>query len=102
MKTYRIKIDAWGIQPNRLRGSIGGMAIVRDGDTPVEAVCRSIERRTGLSVIACRSDGTRLDGRGRPEANTYEITLGRVLAKRFGGGYSVDGRCWIAVPVVQS
>jgi len=29
----------------------------------------------------------------------YQLTLGTPVARRLGGGYSVEGTVWIAVPV---
>jgi len=94
----RIKIRAWGLRSEWLRTRVSGHALRHDGETRIEAVCRSIERRTGYVVCGCRGDGTALDRAGQPESRHYELTLGTRLSRRSGGGYSVEGICWVAVP----
>lgn len=95
----QIVIEAWGIHPERIRPLLDGAFAVYDPrkhDSPAQAVCNSIARRTRLDVLSARSDGTRLDDRGQPEANVYEVTLVRYIKR---GGRIVAGQLWIAVPV---
>jgi hypothetical protein len=68
------------------------------GERPIEAVCRAIGRKSGLQVVTCRHDGTQM-GRSRPVAEHYQLTLGRRIARRYGGGYAVEGELWVAVSI---
>jgi len=65
-------------------------------EAPVAGVCRALERKLRLSVVNCCSDGTALDDHGRLEAQHYQLTLGRRMR---GGGWSLEGRAWVAVPI---
>ena len=67
-----------------------------DGETRGGAVARCIAASQGVHVITCCSQGTSLDGRGHPEAQHYQATVGRPSP---GGGYDVDGEVWFAVPI---
>jgi hypothetical protein len=87
----RINFNYWGAQ--RLR--MPAYAMMGDAFSRIDAVCRAIARSTGLAVANCRGDGTALDRHGRPEADHYELTLGRPLRS---GGYSVEGRLWVSLP----
>ena len=89
MKT--ITVSTWG------KMGIGKIRVRRDVcGFDVDAVRKSIERRTGLSFCGGpRHDGTSLDGRGQPESRHYQGTLGRHLRT---GGYSVEGELWFAIP----
>lgn len=89
-----ISVNTWG-----KRGL--GCISVRVADTdiePIDAVRRSVERRTGLRVCGCRSDGTALDRKGQPESRHYQMTLGLPCRT---GGYSVEGEIWAAIPVAS-
>jgi hypothetical protein len=73
-------------------------AMRKAGEWPIGAVCRAIARKTGLTVVTCRSDGYRLE-QDKPIEAHYQLTLGSRIDKRFGGGYSVEGELWVAVPI---
>jgi hypothetical protein len=67
---------------------------MRDPDeyeTGLDAVRRAIARRTGLAVCSTSPQGVSLPERERH----YQITLGQPCP---GGGYSVEGEMWIAIP----
>jgi hypothetical protein len=95
MARHRMTFSAWGI-PRRLRDLITGTCYRHDDESAIGAVCRHLERQTRLSVVACRLDNHRRD-RGVVIGAQYEITLGRGLDPRYGGGYSVDGRVWVEI-----
>lgn len=95
MRTITIK--SWG------RHGLGPFRVRVDDDleycSAEEAVARSVARRTGLCVVTMRQDGTALE-RGRPESRHYQITLGKPLPRRLGGGWSVEGELWVAIPIM--
>ncbi len=95
----RVTFSAWGIYPAKLRERWPTYAVAVADESGMEAALRAIQRATRLSVVVCRPDATALDDHGRPEARHYEVTLGRAVARRFGGGYSVEGRAWLAIPI---
>lgn len=94
----RITFRAWGIRPERLQDLIPAYAVRHEHEGAAEAVCRAIGRATGHVVVTCSPQGTSLE-HGKGESNHYQLTLGTPVARRLGGGYSVEGTVWIAVPV---
>ena len=85
----RVQLNIWGRGPAR---ACAGYVLVRDYERPREAVCRRIARDTGLDVITCRHDGS------SPDADIYQVTLGRPLPRRLGGGWTDIGENWFSVP----
>lgn len=98
--TRTILVSGWG--KGAQRHNLGSFTVRRREEdySDAEAVARSVARRTGLSVCTCRWDGTALSN-GRPESNHYQMTLGRPVSRRLGGGYSVDSELWVAIPVPE-
>lgn len=100
MRSKRLRFDSWGIQPKWLRPKIPSCCMLADDDVVVfgwrdakaGCVASAIERATGLSVVNMQSQGSDNEG------NHYQITLGRPLPRRYGGGYSVEGSLWVKVP----
>lgn len=87
-----IKVSTWG------NVKIGDFRVrVPDYDV-IGSVRRSIERRTGLRVVTCYVDGCSMNA-GKLESRHYQMTLGRPLPRKTGGGYSVSGQVWVAIPV---
>jgi len=89
MKT--IKIYTWG------ESGLGRFSVrVPDGDSDIESVIRSIERRSGHKICGgpC-PQGTSLSD-GKPESRHYSAPLGDPCA---GGGYSVEGEIYFSIPV---
>jgi len=100
MKTKRIHFSTWGENPDSL--DIASYAVVHvddDGyfDAKLDAVKRSIERTTGLAICGCTPQGQACSN-GVPESSHYQITLGRPVSRRYGGGYSVEGGLWVSIP----
>lgn len=88
-----IRIGTWGT------AGLGTITVrVRDGEPIMDAVQRSVARRTGYAVVTCRSDGTELDC-GRPVAQHHQMTLGSPVPRRLGGGWNVEGEIWVSVPI---
>lgn len=94
----RVAFRAWGIRPERLRDLIPGYAMRHEHEGASEAVCRAIGRATGYAVVTCSPQGTSLE-HGKAESNHFQLTLGTPIPRRRGGGFSVEGTVWIAVPV---
>lgn len=94
--TRRVDFRAWGRMAAEV--DLPAYAMRRSDETNSEAVCRAVARRTGLAVVTCRQDGVSLD-RGQPYEAHYQLTLGRPVSRRLGGGYSVEGELWVAVPL---
>lgn len=90
------EFSAWG-DAARL-GIADGSVRVDDGDDVVDRVVARLERDSGLKAWRPRSDGTALDGSGNPEANHYQVTLGR---RARGGGLDVEGEVWFSIPVAR-
>ena len=91
----RVYYQSWGI-----RGAlaVGEYAVDKgEGGGPLGAVRSSLERRNDLSVCGCSPQGTSLSD-GEPESRHFQITLGRPLPRKVGGGYSVEGSVWVAIP----
>lgn len=63
----------------------------------IQAVCRSIARRTRLDVVSYQDQGTALS-HGRPESQHYSLQLGRPVPRKLGGGWSGAGEVWVAIP----
>ena len=97
-KRRRVAFQSWGILPERLRDLVPGSCYVVQGESITDAVARSVERGTRLSVVTMRADGTSLS-HGVPEARIYALTLGTPLPRKVGGGYSVEGSLLVSVPV---
>ena len=92
--SHIVRIATWG------RRGLGTIAVrVEAGEPPIDAAPRGIDRRTGLQVCGCRSDSVAPALGSHPEAAHYQITLGRPLPRRLGGGWSVEGELWAAIPV---
>lgn len=96
-KTTRyVEVRTWG------RSGLGNFSVRVDDETSaVEAARRSIARRSGLEIATCRSDGTALDKRGEPESHHYHVTLGAPVPREQGGGWSVKGELWFAIPASE-
>lgn len=97
MARKKLCFDSWGIRPDRLRSRIPSCCMTREDDDyigtkPVNCVARSVARATKLDVINVQSQGEDREG------NIYQLTLGRSVPRRFGGGYSVEGSLWVKVP----
>lgn len=86
-----VKVRTWG------QAAIGDFTVRYLEGEKAEAVARSIARRTRLSVVTFRHDGTAID-KGVATAHHYQITLGRPCQK---GGWTVEGELWCAVPVLK-
>jgi len=95
----RIQFDHWG-----LRGSvkIPAYAMRQPEETNVDAVARSIARKSGLDIASRPTpQGTECDENGRPRANQFELTFGRPVPRRHGGGMSVEGSVWVSIPIAS-
>jgi len=89
----RQHFSVWGPRASEL--NIAAYAIRQDYEFPIEAVMRSIERSTGLTVCAGPRDcGCSRDARGAESSHHYQIALGRPLRH---GGHSVEAEIWISV-----
>ncbi len=97
----KIEFSVWGRMPEHVRESMGFKenirlaAMQRPGESRLEAVARSIERRTGL--VWCggpRSDGSAVE-RGRVTAHHYAGTLGSPCD---GGGWTPRAELWFSIP----
>lgn len=72
---------------------------MRDADeSKIDAVARSIARRTGLKVCGLLDQGSAIRN-GKPSARHYELTLGEALPQHVGGGYSVRGSVCVSIEV---
>jgi hypothetical protein len=92
----RIYFEHWGA-----RGSvrIPAYAVRTEGDdSDMKAVARAVAAASGLATCGCSPQGTVLDG-DLEWAEHYELTLGRPLPRRVGGGFSVEGSVWVSVPM---
>ena len=90
----RIKFTTWGRKASEL--NFASYAVCQEHETPIEAVSRSIERSTGLTICAGpRNDGTAMEN-NEPVANHYQLALGTPCR---GGGYSPEAEVWVSVPV---
>lgn len=77
---------------------IAKFAIARDGERPIEAIRRSIERTTGKLGYTCRLDSWTQDRKGRVIGQTYAMTL--VERKPFrDGSYSVAAEIRVYVTI---
>lgn len=85
-----VEFDAYGPQADLVND---GRVRVRRGEEPLGAVCRRVRRDSGLLVVGCRADVYDTGER----CQHYEITLGRPVSGRCGGGYSVEGRLWVRI-----
>lgn len=93
MKMRKIHFSTWGRGVRDLE--IASYAVAQDHETNIEAVTRSLERTTGLTVCGGpRDDGMALEN-GKPAALHYQLTLGQ----RVSGGYSPEAEVWVAIPV---
>lgn len=92
----RIKFQHWGT-----RGPIQvpAYAVRQSDESSLDAVCRAIASKSRLK-LACRpsDQGTELE-RGTAVARHYELTFGRPVPRRLGGGMSVEGSVWVALPI---
>lgn len=95
----RVTYSSWGEQGSAVTPAY---AVQKDHETRIEAVKRAIGRASKLTVCACSSQGTSLDNKGRPESRHYQITLGRAVPRRLGGGCSVEGSVWVAIPIPEA
>lgn len=88
-----IHVSTWG---KRGIGTIAVRCKEPGYHAVLDAVVRSICRRTGLAMCAgpC-GQGTSLRN-GKPESEHYSATLGRPCRL---GGYNVVGEIWFAIPV---
>lgn len=96
-RRVRQSFTSWGLRPSAARITVPAYAM-RDTEreeTRLGAVTRAIGRANNLTVCACSNQGTSLH-RGQPEANHYEITLGRPAR---GGGCDVVASLWISIPI---
>jgi len=93
----RIKYSSWGRGCSALSFPAYAM-LDTDNDRwgLGRTVAESIARKNHKHVVNCRPDGTALDGKGKPEARHYQVTLG---SKCRGGGYTDLFQFWIAIPV---
>jgi hypothetical protein len=97
-KRKRVHFRAWGVRPDRLCRLIPCYGYSRPDDMhATDAVCRSIERAVGLTVVVCRADGTNLDSRGKPESNVYELTLGTEV-RGLNAGWNIEGSMRVSIP----
>ncbi len=72
-----------------------GSALAQDYESGIDAVTRSLERRTGLKCCAGPCDEGSVQERGVVVAKHYALTLGRPLRS---GGYTPEGKLWISIP----
>jgi hypothetical protein len=97
-----LTVYTWGKAVKRHESLAGPLAIKWDPDMGerIDAVVRGVERRTGLRVCGgpC-PQGHDVKRDGTVMSHHYSMTLGRPVARRYGGGYSVDSELWIAIPV---
>jgi len=90
----RINFSRWGRKLSGL--AFATYAVAQDGESPIDAVVRSVERTTGLQVCGGpRSDGYAVE-RGHKTAAHYQMTLGRPCR---GGGWSPEAELWVSIPV---
>ncbi len=93
MARKRIDYVVWGVGAKKLRLE-DGYAMREDYQAGIDAVARSLERRTGLVCCA----GPRDEGieKGKDPRRHYSLTLGRPVR---GGGYCPEGEVWFGIPV---
>lgn len=82
----RVRFSMWGAVDGL---EVARFAVVRDGESRINAVARSVARSTGL--VWC--GGPSLDSSG-PGAAIYHGTLGRAVD---GGGWSPVAEVWLSV-----
>jgi len=89
-----IKFSRWGRKIGDLK--FATYAVGQPGESPIEAVIRSVQRTTGL----CLCGGPRLEGqiveKRRPVATQWAMTLGRPVR---GGGFEPRAELWISIPI---
>ena len=94
----RIKLAVWGLtgpDAGRHRVQATGYAIQQEGETPADAVVRSIARRTGLARVTGPLPEYEVQERGK----VVEVHYSAILGRRCGdGGTPVTG-VWFSVPV---
>jgi len=95
-KTKRIDFSAAGF-PESWREPAYAMLPDDGFTTPAGAAAASIARANRTHVVNLRSDGYAPNGDG-PVTHHYEATFGTPCR---GGGWSVDGHCWLFVDAGQ-
>ena len=94
----RVQFAHWG-NSSDLR--IPAYAVAATDEDDLDAVTRAVAAANRLSVCCCSPQGSALCDDGTVESRHYEVTLGRPVPGRHGGGTSVEGSVWIAIPVAQ-
>lgn len=90
-----IRYATWGRGTSEL--DLGTSCRRLGGESDLDAVVRSVCRRTGLSICAGpRNEGTALV-RNQPVARHYAFTIGRPVSRRLGGGYTPVAEVWVAI-----
>ena len=78
---------------NRL--PFASFAVVRPGESAIDAVRRSIERTTGYLAYSCRSAHYTRDNSGTVTSETLSITL--TERKRVNGGHGVVAEIQVTI-----
>jgi hypothetical protein len=91
MKKSRIYFSAWGRLTTIYR--IPQYAVGNDNEA-LSAICRCVERATGMEVGTYQYQGTRFNA-NRPAGRHYQLSLGR---KNPRGGFDIEGELWIEIP----
>jgi hypothetical protein len=95
-KVKVVRYSVWGVRPKALRSvdleGSGARWAPDSYEGKAAAVARSIARRAGLECGSLRHDSDTAD------SSIYEVTLGRSIPRRRGGGFSVEGACWFSIP----
>ena len=99
--TTTTTISTWGHRGAAQRLNLGTVVRHRaDGvDTALDAIRRKILRQTGLVACGITPQGSSVAADGTIRARHYQITLGKSLSRRTGGGYSVEGALFVAIYV---
>ena len=92
----RVYFNAWGAKIGELR--LAEYAMRRPGESPSEAVARSIARTTGLAWCGrVRSEGYGLT-RGVVDSAHYAGTVGEPCS---GGGWTPVAEIWFSIPITD-
>lgn len=68
-------------------------ALVPSDEAPIAAIKRALERVSGDTAVTCRLDSC--TAKRDPRTYYYQITMGRPVPRRLGGGYNVTGEVWV-------
>jgi hypothetical protein len=95
----RISFNTYGnVRHGGSRFKIPAYAVMSEADyTPARAVARAIARKNGMIACNVQSQGQEVK-RGEVVASHYEVTLGYLAPRKYGGGCNVEGRVFVVIP----